>query len=293
MTDKKQRSMKKISLSKAEPILWHFLVILTSLVTLHQIYLQAWKEVATALLTLSLYAFFAMYSKHTSVRFSLPIRLAAVGLCLVAIVFGALAEKWETVGLAVIAVLIFLWPIKLQQKKRMKIPSLFQVIIFIYIVVSMLLGEVFHFYYRFRWWDVIAHFSSAPFIGYAGFLMVYTLNRDKYIHRRLSPFFIAFFALSFSMLVGAAWEIFEYLADAITGANMQKARDLEQVYGYFDTRLGVLDTMEDMIVNFLGAIIVSFLGYRYLKKGSKDAHGFWSGIDQFFHDNPEFFKKDR
>ncbi|MBW6514868.1 MAG: hypothetical protein K0B87_08975 [Candidatus Syntrophosphaera sp.] len=285
--------MKKISLSKTEPILWHFLVSLTGLVALYQLYLQAWKEVATALLTLSMFVFFAMYSKFKSVRFPLPLRFLAIGLCLVSIVFGGLEQKWETVGIAVIAVLIFLWPLRLQRKRRMKIPSLFQVIIFIYIVVSMLLGEVFHFYYHYRWWDVIAHFSSAPFIGYAGFVLVYTLNRDKYIHRRLSPFFIAFFALSFSMLVGVAWEIFEYLADAITGANMQKARDLELVYGYFDTRLGVLDTMEDMIVNFLGASIVSFLGYRYLKKRSKDVHGFWSGIDQFFHDNPEFFEKDK
>lgn len=65
------------------------------------------------------------------------------------------------------------------------------------------------------------------------------------------------------MAVGVVWEIFEFAVDEFWGYNMQKARNLEEVYGYFDTGLGLIDTMKDFIVNTIGALIVSIIGYYY------------------------------
>ena len=135
------------------------------------------------------------------------------------------------------------------------------------------------------------HTVSAFLLGYIGFLLIYALNRDRNIHLRLSPFFIALFTFCFAMTVGVLWEIFEFLVDGIFGADMQKARNLEQMYGYFDTRLGLLDTMRDFIVNTLGALIVSVVGYYYSKRKMVRDNTFWKLKDEFIEENPDLFEK--
>jgi len=237
-----------------------------------------------------MFFFVVMFSKHAKLPILRWLRYLFIALSALGSFFSYFSREWDALGMGVIAILIFLVPLLNGKKKRMALPPIFQIIIFIFIFASMYLGEIFHFYYRYSWWDTIVHITSAPVMGYAGFMMVYTLNRDKEIHRKLSPFFIALFAFCFSTMIGVAWEIFEYAADAIAGANMQKARNLEELYGYFDTRLGVLDTMEDLIVNAIGAFVVSVVGYIHLKRKGGQNNVFWKAKDQFIDDNPEFFE---
>ncbi|MEA3323353.1 MAG: hypothetical protein U9Q12_03965, partial [Patescibacteria group bacterium] len=72
-------------------------------------------------------------------------------------------------------------------------------------------------------------------------------------------FFVALFAVCFSMAVAVVWEIFEYVMDIGFGTNMQKS--------------GLVDTMEDLIVATIGALIVGLLGYLYLKHGNNNMVG--------------------
>ena len=133
------------------------------------------------------------------------------------------------------------------------------------------------------------HTASAVILSYSGFILIYSMNKDNKINVKLSPKFMALFSFCFAIMVSAVWEIFEYATDSILGLDMQKARNLEQVYGFFDTRLGVKDTMSDLIVDAIGAYIVSLIGYFHLKRKKDEDSAFWALHKQFLEDNPELF----
>lgn len=206
-----------------------------------------------------------------------------------AIVYNFINAQWEIFLSAVVTLLLFLLPTILSKRTRVVIPAPMQMIILLFIFASMYLGEVRQYFHRFWWWDSMLHTTSAFLLGYLGFLLIYTLNKDRNIHVKLSPFFIALFAFCFAVTAGVIWEIFEFLVDNITGSDMQGARNLEQAYGYFNTRLGLLDTMRDLILDTAGALVVSVIGYTYSKKKLQKDSTFWKMKDLFIEENPELF----
>lgn len=242
-----------------------------------------------ALLTLSMFLFVTLFTRQKRIVVPPLFRYFFIMLTLVVMGFSVQVQQWEVPVNGLLTLLLLAAPLWMRRHKLVKIPALFQIVVLLYALASMYCGEVLNFYYHLNWWDLIVHLVSAPFIGYAGFLLIYTINKDRHIHERLSPFFLALFAFCFSMLVGTAWELFEFGVDATLGMNMQKARHLEELYGYFDTRLGVLDTMEDLVIDAIGALLVSIIGYRYLKRDSTKAASFWRLKDQFIEDNPHLF----
>jgi LPXTG-motif cell wall-anchored protein len=111
------------------------------------------------------------------------------------------------------------------------------------------------YYEKFALWDGILHFQSGILLGIVGFVLVYTLNEQSTKKIYLSPGFISFFAVTFSLAASVVWEIYEYLFDILLGYNMQES--------------GLPDTMGDMIVNAIGALIVGLLGYLWMRKRKK------------------------
>ena len=89
------------------------------------------------------------------------------------------------------------------------------------------------------------------------------LNKAKEIPVTLTPIFVAFFAFCFAVTLGALWEIYEFTFDGILGLNMQKfaLEDGTQLIG----RLALTDTMKDLIVDCIGAFVMSLIGYISLK----------------------------
>lgn len=199
--------------------------------------------------------------------------------------------SWEMLFTSILTVVLFMLPTMMAKRAKISIPAPFQIVTLLFIFASMYLGEIHDFYNRYKWWDTLLHGSSAVILGYTGFLLIYALNKDKKMHVRLSPFFMALFSFCFALAVGALWEIFEFAVDEIFGANMQKAKNLELMYGSFDTRLGVLDTMLDLIVDTIGALAVSIAGYFHAKKKQEDDSALWKLHQQFIEENPELFEK--
>lgn len=118
----------------------------------------------------------------------------------------------------------------------------------------------------------------------------------------MTPIFVVAVAFCFSMTIGVLWEFFEYGADEIVKTDMQKDVIVSEIStvkldkenannpnvvtdigktviydkdgnvlatfdGYLD--IGLKDTMKDLFVNMLGAVIFSIYGYLYLKKRDK------------------------
>lgn len=212
-------------------------------------------------------------------------------LAFTAVVGSVRYRYWETLLSAFLTFVLLLLPTIFSKRTKIFIPSSIQIIILLFVFASMYLGVVHNFFYCFWWWDIMLHSISAFVLGYIGFLLIYALNRDENIHFKLSPFFMALFTFCFALTVGILWEIFEFQIDSILGVNMQRARNLEQVFGVFDTRLGVTDTMRDLMVNTVGALIVSIIGNYYSKRKESSISLFTKLKDQFIKENPRLFPK--
>ncbi len=160
-------------------------------------------------------------------------------------------------------VVMFL-PSMLEKKLRLEIPNYIFVLYFIFLYCAIYLGEVRNYYYLVPHWDTILHTFSGAMLGALGFTLVDILNRNERVPIRLSPFFVAFFAFCFALAAGAVWEIYEFTFDGVLGLNMQKfaLEDGTQLIG----RAALTDTMKDLIVDALGAIVLVVLGYIQLKQ---------------------------
>lgn len=228
--------------------------------------------------------------KSKSVKLERWMRYVFVILSALAVIYNLFTRQWEVLFSAILTLILFMLPTFFIKRTKIKIPAVIQIVILLFIFASMYLGEIHHFFYRFPWWDTMLHANSAIILAYIGFILIYTLNKDKSMHVHLSPLFMALFSFCFAMTIGCIWEIFEFGVDAILGANMQKARNLEEIYGVFDTRLGVLDTMRDLIVDAIGALIVSVAGYFHMTRRKDGDAAFWMFHKKFVEENPELFE---
>ncbi|MGY3749269.1 hypothetical protein [Vagococcus acidifermentans] len=164
----------------------------------------------------------------------------------------------------VVGMIVIFLPSRVEQKFGIDIPDIMEIIYFIFLFCAIYLGEVQNFYYRIPFWDMILHAFSAGMLGALGFVIVDFLNHSEKSHIHLSPFFVSLFALCFAVTCGVVWEIYEYTADHILGTNMQKFMTADGTVLSGHATLG--DTMKDIIVDLIGALVIVSLGYVHLRK---------------------------
>ena len=156
-------------------------------------------------------------------------------------------------------------PSILERKLRFELPSLLYIFYIIFLYCAIFLGEVRSFYYLVPQWDTVCHFCSSMMMGFFGLMVVTILNRDKHLSVSLSPFFVCLFAFCFSVTLGSIWEIYEFAADGLFGMNMQKftLADGTLLVGH----AALADTMKDIIVDVLGSLLASVIGFFSIRKG--------------------------
>lgn len=194
--------------------------------------------------------------------------------------FLLLDRNWLSLFLVTLIILTLLSPILFRSRLQIELPAEFHITAVIFIFASLYLGEIQRFYDLLWWWDIALHASAGLLMGILGFLLVYLLNETKKADLHMTPGFIAFFAFLFAVSIGTFWEIFEFAVDQLFGTNMQKPM--------FDDPSGLTDTMWDMIVNAVGAFLISFAGWFYLKSGRSFFVRDW--IRKFMYRNPQFFE---
>ncbi|MDI6742392.1 MAG: hypothetical protein QMD11_06580 [Smithella sp.] len=200
----------------------------------------------------------------------------------VEVVIALWGQQWLTALITTGIILITLGPLFLAKFFRVFIPTEFVLLTIAFVFASLFLGEVHDYYARFWWWDIALHSSSGFLLGVVGFLLVHLLNETENIGVHMKPGFVAFFAFLFAVGIGALWEIFEFAMDSLFGMNMQKPM--------LGDPSGLTDTMWDLIVATLGALVVSVLGYIYLKN-PQDESFLERWIHIFIRKNPRFFKR--
>lgn len=188
--------------------------------------------------------------------------------------------QWMNVFLVIAIMAITISPAAVGRRFRVVIPPEFQLLAVLFVFAALFLGEIQSYYARIWWWDIALHTSSGLLMGILGFLLVYVLNESTRIDINMRPRFVALFAFMFAVAVGALWEIFEFGMDHFFDANMQKPM--------FDDPSGLTDTMWDMIVNTLGALLICALGWWYMIRRKKSFIEAW--INKFIERNPHLFR---
>lgn len=212
-------------------------------------------------------------------------------------------RNFENVFLCVLTLLLFMMPALLERKLDIDLPNTLEIIILLFIYAAEILGEIGAYYVTFPYWDTVLHTLNGFLCAAIGFSLLDILNRQNRTRFHLSPLYLAIVAFCFSMTVGVVWEFFECTMDQFFFLDMQKdtvvnsigtilldptggnhpvaLRNIADVIvvqadgtqtalglgGYLD--IGLLDTMEDLFVNFIGALIFSIIGYFYVLSRGK------------------------
>jgi len=169
---------------------------------------------------------------------------------------GALAlieDEWSIASLSVLVFGSIIGLIYSYNTSPIPVSPHFLTAAIIFLYGTLFMGEIFNAYERFWWWDVAFHTGSAVAFAMIGTMaLLILLKADKLT---VPPFWVAVFAFAIAVAIGAVWEIYEYGMDQIFGLNMQKS--------------GLVDTMNDLIVDSLGAIVGAVAGYLYLSRNKK------------------------
>ncbi len=219
-------------------------------------------------------------------------------LVIVTMILQFLNGNYENFFLCILTLILLIMPSLIQVTLKIEFPTVLEILILIFIFSAEILGEIREYYIMIPMWDTILHTINGFLAAAIGFSMVDLLNRSDRMTFQLSPLFTAIVAFCFSMTIGVVWEFFEFGMDMIFGLDMQKdtviqairsvtlnpdgrnivsvidpirsvvinGKELE-IGGYLD--IGLIDTMKDLIVNFIGAVVFSVFGYVYVKNRGK------------------------
>ena len=239
------------------------------------------------------------YNHKATLAVYLVLRL----LVILTLVHAAFRRDFESVFLCGLTLVLMILPSVLTKRLEVELPGTLEIIILLFIFAAEILGEINSFYIRAPNWDTMLHTLNGFLCAAIGFALVDLLNRSDQFSFKLSPLYLAIAAFCFSMTVGELWEFFEYYSDLLLGFDMQKdtvihairtveldptrsnkvvaIRDIADVIvvhsdgtqqalglgGYLD--VGIHDTMKDLLVNFIGAVVFSVIGFFYVKEKGK------------------------
>ncbi|MDR1025341.1 MAG: hypothetical protein LBL56_06390 [Treponema sp.] len=157
----------------------------------------------------------------------------------------------------------------IEKRKKIDIPDILEVIILIFIYAGIFLSAQFKLYYRFFWWDDLLHTLSGIIMGFIGFIVIYKINYRYSMD--ISPLLVALFSFTFAVTLGVFWEILEFTCDALIGSANQKwdLSDTAILMGKPYQGSGLRDTMSDLILDCIGALVTSLITYYMYKNEEK------------------------
>ncbi len=252
---------------------------------------------------------FEDYCERQSVKLKKKRRITAVVYVTLRVLtfFCAIAMfitgSYNNAVLSIFTLFLFTIPDIVTKQLGIRFPTVLETIVYCFIFAAEVLGEISEFYIKIPGWDTLLHTINGFLCAAIGFCLVDLLNRNSK-HVNLSPLFVAITACCFSMTVGVCWEFIEYAGDKYFAVDMQKdylvteiksilinpdgknvpviiqdidgmtlhladGSEYEIEGGYLD--IGINDTMKDLLVNFVGALVFSTFGYFYIKNRDKNS----------------------
>ena len=242
----------------------------------------------------------AMKLERQENKRSLKVYIILRALVIAVMIRQCFLGNFENVFMCGLTLILMLIPSFVQVTFRIELPTALEIIILMFIFSAEILGEVNEFYIKIPGWDTLLHTLNGFLAAAIGFSLVNLLNNDDRLTFNLSPFFVAIVSFCFSMTIGILWEFFEFSMDWFFATDMQKdtvihtinsvmlnpngvnvpehIKNITEVTvngvelrlgGYLD--IGLIDTMKDLFVNFIGAVVFSVIGYFYSKHQNKNS----------------------
>ena len=208
---------------------------------------------------------------------------------------SVMRADFESAIVCAFVLFIYVLPQFVEDRLDIEIPSVLEIVIFVFVFAAEILGELDSYFIRYQHWDTMLHTTSGFLFAAVGFSLVNLLNRSENVKVQLSPAYLALTAFCFSMTIGVLWEFFEFAADRWLLLDMQKDTILTRIStveldatrsnipividgikdtilvlengeqyplglgGYLD--IGIYDTMGDFFVNFIGAVVFSVIAF--------------------------------
>ena len=215
------------------------------------------------------------------------------GFVILSMVISCLRGNYENLFFCALALILFLLPAFFEKNFGIDLPNTLEIVILLFIFASVILGEMGSYYTKVPFWDTLLHTVNGFLCAAIGCGLSDILNRNDKIKFKMSPVFLAVVAFCFSMTIGVLWEFFEFFWDFFMKTDMQKdavvgsivstylgestkepkvIEDIKSIAingtdmgigGYLD--IGLFDTMKDLLVNFVGAVVFSIIGFVYVK----------------------------
>ena len=231
-------------------------------------------------------------------RSSLVIYLILRFLVIICMILQILRGDLNNALLCLLSLILLFAPLFIQNKLEITLPNDLEIAIYLFIFSAEILGEIDNFFGIIPYWDIISHTINGFLATAVGFSLVDLLNKNSK-NINLSPFYLCLVAFCFSMTIGVLWEFFEYGCDKFLNVDMQKDTVIQKISsvalnpdgenkavvvddigktiiydtngdvlqvidnGYLD--IGLNDTIEDLFVNFIGAIVFSCFAFFDLK----------------------------
>lgn len=231
-------------------------------------------------------------------RSSLAIYLVLRFLVIICMILQILRGDLNNALLCLLSLILLFAPLFIQNKFEITLPNDLEIAIYLFIFSAEILGEIDNFFGIIPYWDIILHTINGFLATAVGFSLVDLLNKNSK-NINLSPFYLCLVAFCFSMTIGVLWEFFEYGCDKFLNVDMQKDTVIQKISsvalnpdgenkavvvddigktiiydtngdvlqvidnGYLD--IGLNDTIEDLFVNFIGAIVFSCFAFFDLK----------------------------
>lgn len=218
----------------------------------------------------------------------------------ITMIFELLNREYYNFFFCIMTLILFMIPSFVENRIKIDVPDVLEVIILLFIFAGQTLGELAEYYITYPYWDTMLHTVNGFLCAAIGLALIDILNNSPKFAISLSPLYVALTAFAFSMTVGVIWEFFEYGMDTLFHTDMQKdtiinsissiifnpdgrnkavTEAIESVVvngkewnygGYID--IGLIDTMKDLLVNFVGAVVFSVIGYFYVKNKGKNRY---------------------
>lgn len=172
-------------------------------------------------------------------------------ILLITFIYATTSSRTLIQTVATLAFLITFIPTILDKIFKIKVPASAEILYIMFIYGLLIFGELRGFYHGSLLWSFIMTFTASLALGFTSISIIHVLHKTSRISASSSLAAILIFA--FTLSLATLWEIFEFTLDTIIHSGLQ---------------VDLFDTMQDLSINMLGALLVSIAGYSAIKKGS-------------------------
>lgn len=167
-------------------------------------------------------------------------------------------QDWAGIFVVVQAMALSALPYILEKKFGIHIPHVLRIGIILFIFSTLILGEIGDFYNTYHWWDIVLHGVASSGLTLIGFILLLLFFKRSELKSK--TLLSSCLAVSFALALAVVWEVYEFLVDQLITLDtpMQPSNT---------------DTMTDLIISIVGALVVAVGGYRYISKREKGVVG--------------------